>query len=255
MQNPELVIGTVDPNRNLPLYSQIEADLRRLIREGVFSTGGFLPTEVELSKVYGVGRQTVRLALSRLVADNLIERQPGKGTFIKPPTDRLSFYLDRSFTRQMAELGLATRSRVLSQSVGEIDDTVPPSLRGHRGEAVMHLTRLRFGGEEPVGLQVSRVVLTLCPGLEKKNFETASLYEMLAGEYRLKVRRIDHRIRATAADDLQAGLLEVTPGAPLLIVHTTAYLQDGDVIEDTTSYYRADRYEYKTSHRYTEKND
>lgn len=247
----DLAIRTVDPSGNLPLYHQIEADLRRLIREGVFPADELLPTEVELSKLYGVGRQTVRLALSRLVADDLIQRQPGKGTCIKPQTNRVSFYLDRSFTRQMADLGLVAHSRVLSQSVGVIDKTMPASLRAHQDEQVMHLTRLRFGDETPVGLQVSRVVLTLCPGLEKRDFSKASLYETLASEFRLTVRRIDHRIRAAAADDLQAGLLKVASGAPLLVVRTTAYLQDGNVIEDTTSYYRADKYEYHTSHRYT----
>jgi DNA-binding GntR family transcriptional regulator len=45
----------------------------------------------------------------------------------------------------------------------------------------------------------------------------------------------------------------VAVGVPLLVVHTTAYLLDGNVIEDTTSYYRADKYEYHTSHRYIAK--
>jgi len=34
----------------------------------------------------------------------------------------------------------------------------------------------------------------------------------------------------------------------LLVVHTAAFLGTGAVIEHTTSYYRADRYTYKTRH-------
>jgi GntR family transcriptional regulator len=247
----ELSITPVDAAGERPLYAQIETDLRRLLRQGAFTPDVPLPTEVELAQAYGVGRQTMRLALARLVADDLIERQAGRGTFVRPRPDRVEFYLDRSFTHQMAELGLRAQSQVLSHSTGVIDETMPATLRPHIGERYLHLTRLRLGGDEPIGLQVSRVILTQCPGLEERDFTLASLYETLANDFQLIVRRIDHRISATKADVLQAGLLQVGPGAPLLVVHTTAYLRDDQIMEDTTSYYRADKYEYHTTHQFT----
>jgi DNA-binding GntR family transcriptional regulator len=245
-----LPITAVDTTRDIPLYHQIEADLRRLIRQGVFTVDQQLPPELELSQLYGVARQTMRLALARLVADDLIERQAGRGTFIKPQEGRMDFYLDRSFTRQMADMGLAARSQVLSHSVSIIDETMPAPLQSHLAEPYLHLARLRLGNNEPIGLQISRIVLTLCPDLETRDFNDTSLYQTLADAYQIHIYRIDHRISATAADDLQAGFLQVAVGAPLLVVHTTAYLLDGNVIEDTTSYYRADKYEYHTSHKY-----
>lgn len=246
-------ISPVRTTSDVPLYHQVEADLRRLIREGVYKPGQQMPTELELSRLYGVGRQTMRLAFARLVADDLIERQAGRGTFVKRQTNRVDFYLDRSFSRQMADIGLTASSQVLSQSVGAIDATMPPTLHHHLGEPYLHLSRLRLGNNEPVGLQISRIVLTLCPGLEARDFNQATLYKTLADEYQLTIHRIDHRISATSADELQAGLLRVAAGAPLLVVQTAAYLLDGNVIEDTTSYYRADRYEYHTSHKYAAK--
>ena len=246
----ELPITAVDTSSDIPLYHQIEADLRRLIRQGVFTARQQLPTELELSQLYGVARQTMRLALARLVADDLIERQAGRGTFIKPQQGRVDFYLDRSFTRQMADMGLTARSQVLSHSAGIIDETMPATLQAHLAEPYLHLARLRLGNDDPIGLQISRIVLALCPDLAARDFTDTSLYQTLADAYQINICRIDHRISATAADDLQAGLLQVVVGAPLLVVHTTAYLLDGKVIEDTTSYYRADKYEYHTSHQY-----
>lgn len=249
----DLPITAVSPTSDTPLYHQIEADLRRLIRRGTFVPEQPLPTEVELSHLYNVGRQTIRLAMARLVADDLIERQAGRGTFVKPQKGRVDFYLDRSFTRQMADLGLTAHSQLLSHAVGTIDETMPVTLQGHLQEPYLHLARLRLGDEQPIGLQISRIVLTLCPGLETYDFDDTSLYQTLADAYHLTIHRIDHRISATTADDLQSGLLQVAIGVPLLIVHTTAYLLDGNVIEDTTSYYRADKYEYHTSHQYVAK--
>ena len=250
-----LLVTAVSPASDTPFYHQVEADLRRLIRTGTFTPDQPLPTERELRQLYGVGRQTIRLAMARLVADNLIERQAGRGTFIKPQKGRADFYLDRSFTRQMADLGLIAHSQLLSQSVGTVDETMPARLHTHLQEPYLHLTRLRLGNNEPIGLQISRILLTLCPDLASHDFNNVSLYQTLADEYNLTIQRIDHRISATTADALQSGLLQVAIGDPVLVVHTTAYLRDRNVIEDTTSYYRADKYEYHTSHQYVAKEE
>ncbi len=62
------------------------------------------------------------------------------------------------------------------------------------------------------------------------------------------IAAITHTITAVAADARQADLLRVDAGAPLLLVNTAAYLETGDVLEVTTSHYRADKYEYTTTH-------
>jgi GntR family transcriptional regulator len=247
----DLPITPIDEDSSVPLYRQIEEDLRRLITTGVLPPGGGLPPEVELSRAYGVGRQTIRLALSRLVSSDLIARYAGRGTFVKPQTDRLKFYLDRSFTRQMAEMGLQTRSRVLEMSSGVIDESSPAELADHLGEPCLRLVRLRLGDDQPIGIQSSTILSAQCSGIEGFDFNQQSLYDVLATHYRLPIAEINHTVGATIVDALQAALLQVASGAPLLLVNTTAWLENGDVIEHTTSFYRADKYEFSTSHRYS----
>ena len=58
---------------------QVEEQIRAAIRNGVVKTGQKLPTEVALSRDFGVSRTTVREALRSLVADGLIEKVPGAG--------------------------------------------------------------------------------------------------------------------------------------------------------------------------------
>ena len=253
IQIENLDLQSVDPDGDAPLYLQIEADLRRLIRSGALSTGVLMPTEVALAEAYGVGRQTVRMALSRLVADDLIARQAGRGTVVKPQEGRRHFYLDRSFTRQMTEMGLEPHAKVLQAAVRQVDPSLAPVFHPYLGEPYLQLTRLRFGGDQPVGLQTARVLLTRCPGLEGYDFSQKSLYEILSRDYSLPVDQITHTIGAALADELQSALLQVGRGAPLLVVTTHAYLAGEELIEESVSYYRADRYEYTTSHHYRKK--
>lgn len=248
MDIDQLAIRPVDSASPIPLYHQIELDLRRLIASGIFKPGDVLPPEIALGRVYGVGRHTMRMALARLAADNLIARQAGRGTFVTQQPNPAQFYLDRSFTRQMADLGLTAHSQVLSQNTGTIDASMP--LRSRVGAPYLRLCRLRFGGDTPVSLQDALILLEHSPGLETYDFNRASLYDVLSRHYNLTITEIRHTISAAVADPYQAELLQVAPGDPLLVVRTQAYIHRAELIEYTTSHYRADQYEYRTTHVY-----
>lgn len=249
MAAPLLTHTPVNPESPVPLYFQVESDLRRLIGEGELAPGAMVPPEQDLCRSYGVSRQTIRLALSRLVADGLVSRSAGRGTFVRPRPDRTRFFLDRSFTRQMAEMGRRAHSRVLRLEMGRLTRDHAEPFGTQTGAPCIHLDRLRLGDDEPVGIQHLTVVTHRCPGIERFDFATESLYEVLAREYNLLITEIHHTVGATLANQEQAELLQIAEASPLLVVHTTAYVNDREVIEHTTSYYRADRYEYSTMHR------
>ncbi|MFB6249065.1 MAG: GntR family transcriptional regulator [Salinibacter sp.] len=248
MTADELDLTPVSAESPVPLYHQVESDLRRLIESGVLPPGTAVPPENILSEKYDVSRHTIRKAMSRLVNDDLIERSAGRGTFVAPEADRTRFYLDRSFTEQMADMGRRASSRVLRSEAGTIDEDAPEVLQPQLGSPCLHLSRVRLGDDEPIGIQHHTVVTEECPDLGDHDFSSASLYDLLAHEYDLRIGEIRHTISAAVADERQAELLDVAPGGPLLVVHTAAFLDSGPVIEHTTSYYRADRYVYRTNH-------
>jgi GntR family transcriptional regulator, N-acetylglucosamine utilization regulator len=242
-----LPYSSVDPHSPVPLYHQIYLDLRQMIQRGLITPGGMLPPEMELCQVYNVGRQTVRQAIARLVDDDLLERFAGRGTFVRKQPSHTQFFLDRSFSQQMREMGRIPHSRVLSVQSGAVDSALITALQGYNGVPCLTLERLRLGDDEPICHQISTILSERCPGIEKLDFENQSMYEILATRYQLSIHRIDHVVRATAAGEYRAELLNVAEGTPLLFVGTTTYLDDGQIIEHTASYYRADRYEYSTT--------
>ena len=59
--------------------------LQELISNGQWKPGDRFPTEMELTRLFNVGRSTVREALNHLKTSNLVRVVPGKGTFVTEP--------------------------------------------------------------------------------------------------------------------------------------------------------------------------
>lgn len=79
----------VDPNNPLPRYYQVYVSMEQRIREGEFAPGEAIPSERQLALDYGVSRITIVKALDLLVDDDLIERQHGRGNFVRDHSESI----------------------------------------------------------------------------------------------------------------------------------------------------------------------
>lgn len=246
----ELGIAPLEENGTLPLYQQIRLDLQGMMQSDKLKPGDLLPSEMDLARAYQVSRQTVRQAIGELVSQQLLERKPGHGTTVLTGRNRVKFFLDQSFTQAMREIGLNPRSEILRKKKTNIDNNAPDSLHGEKGSSALELIRLRFANDEPIGIQYTTVITKYCPDLFIHDFETGSLYDLLLSRYKLPISKINHVVNAVVADPWHVNLLKVSNISPLLLVRTTAYLENNEPIESSTSYYRADKYEFNVSRGY-----
>ena len=129
----------------IPLYAQVEEQLRRDIENGVYSKNGRIPTEAELAKQYNVSRITVRRAVEDLVGQGLVEKKQGKGTFVT--AHKFSRRLDTGpmgFTEMCESVGLTPSAQNLKAEI-----CVPKSaqirsfLQLQDREPAIHISRLR----------------------------------------------------------------------------------------------------------------
>lgn len=68
--------------KTLPLYKQIQQDIKRLIAHGKLREGDRVPSEKELSERYRVSQITSKNALIGLMEEGMLVRIQGKGTFV-----------------------------------------------------------------------------------------------------------------------------------------------------------------------------
>ncbi|MFE7708671.1 substrate-binding domain-containing protein [Streptomyces sp. NPDC057486] len=66
-------------------FRQLAHELRQQVRDGVWPVGGRLPTEKQLALNSGTSVSTVRRAVDELIAEGLVVRRQGSGTFVLPP--------------------------------------------------------------------------------------------------------------------------------------------------------------------------
>ena len=68
----------------LPVYRRLENEVKRYIAVHHLKRHDRLPSESQLAAEYGASIGTVRKALNNLVAEHIIYRRHGQGTFVSP---------------------------------------------------------------------------------------------------------------------------------------------------------------------------
>lgn len=235
---------TLDRNSPVPLYFQLSQELERAIREGDVKPGEHIETEVELASRLGLSRPTVRQAVQDLVNKGLLVRRRGVGTQVVHAQMRRSVELTSLFD-DLNEAHHTPSTNVLSLSVKPADAKLAGELRIAEGEDVLQIRRLRLMDGEPLAIMRNWIPASLF-STTKEELESTGLYEAMR-QRGLNVRVAHQRIGAAVAGASDARLLEVKPGAALLVMERTAYDDTGRVIETSSHKYRADAYSFETT--------
>ncbi len=84
----------IDPFSDRPVYHQVADVFRDRVRTGRIRPGVMLPSEHELSRAFGIGREAVRQAMAVLRGEGLVETSRGVGTVVRRPAVRAPVALE-----------------------------------------------------------------------------------------------------------------------------------------------------------------
>ena len=238
----------VSRSSRLPLYYQVEQDMRSRIRRGEWKTQQQIPTESELCDLYDTSRITVRQAVRELISDGLLSPLRGKGTFVNEPSVTAGEGGLNSFTQATLGLGQTAGTLVLEQFLSRASPEVARQLRIDPGDDVVEIKRLRLGDSTPIGIQTAHLVGRRFPGLEDAPLSGASLYEYLRGHYSVRPQTWEETFRVGRASRRDARLLECASGFCCFFGERTTSDEEG-VFELTYSVMRGDRYQVHLSVR------
>jgi GntR family transcriptional regulator len=234
----------------LPLYQRLRDDFLRRISAGEWTLDKALPSENELSESLGVAVGTVRKAFDALVAEGVLIRRQGKGTFLRRASFDASLFrffrhADREGVRRVPE------SRILARSIGPASADLATLLQIDPDERLIRLDRLRMIDGEVVLVEEIYLPITrfgALADLPPTDFGALlyPLYEQLCGQI---VTSAKETLAVVAADAADAGHLSVHLGAPLVAIERIALDCTGQPIEWRRSRGRGDRFRYRVDIR------
>ena len=227
---------------HIPYYIQLIDILKEKVQQAEWVPGDQIPGEQDLCEYYQISRTVVRQALRELEYEGVISRQKGKGTFISLP--KISEGLVQKLTgfyQDMIERGLKPGSKVLHQNISPASEKVARFLKIKPDEKVVDIQRLRFINDEPIQLVTTYIPFEICPGLASVDLTNRSLYEYLEKESGIFIAKGHRYIEAVLANDHEAALLGIERGAPLLMLDSVRFSENGQPIEYYHALHRGDR--------------
>ena len=221
------------------LYRELAQALRSAVTESILSPGDLLPGERDLAELVDVSRTSVRKAIENLVADGVLNRRQGARTAVAERVEKPLSALT-SFSEDMRSRGIEPGMIWISKDVGPASPAETLALNLSVGARVCRLKRLRTGDGKPMAIEHAVVPSDV---LGDPSVVTGSLYEVLARLDRRPVRALQ-RLRAAIASREDGIMLQLEPGAPLLVAERRCFTRDGTPVEFTRTVYCGSRYDF-----------
>jgi GntR family transcriptional regulator len=238
-------MGQLLADSRLPLYQRLRDRLAERVAAQSWSPAEAIPSETDLAATYRVSVGTVRKAVDSLVADGLLERRQGRGTFVRRPRFNSSLFRFFRFQSPTGE-PLTPKSRILARGLKPAPAEAAAALRIEPGEPAVALSRLRVVDGAPL---VSEAIW-----LPKQRFAALldiapadfgdllyPLYESCCG---VIVTSAEETLGVALADRAQASRLARKPGEPLIVIERVAFDAHRHPLEWRRSHGPADRFRY-----------
>lgn len=217
----------VDRYSPMPVYQQITNDIILRITQGEWVIGDKLPSENDLSDEYDASRVTVRQALAKLEADGLIDKQRGRGAFLKANPHRTvqELYLPQigihhtsSNKSEHAKISVVTQANPQVYSYLELEPGTP----------LIYLERTFTRKRRAVGLNRAWFPMHLLPDMEKDGLVDNSVTTTLQKRYGISFDSVENYIESVMLDAATAQQLETVSPSPGLKI-TSIYTIDGGI--------------------------
>lgn len=243
-------MNSLSSDARLPLYQRLRDQLGEQIANNRWRPGEAIPTEAALSAEYQLSTGTVRKAIDALVSEGILERQQGRGTFIRRAQFQSSLFRFFRFQTVSGERQVP-ESRILSIEPVAAPSAVAQALGLPADAPVIRIVRVRLLDVKPVlaeeiWLPRQRFQALLEIDLSREGPLLYPIYEEVCGQV---VASAEETLTAEAVNDVQARLLQVAVNSPVIVIERLARDYAGNPLEWRRSRGHAAHFRYRVDIR------
>ena len=229
-----------------PLYKEVKIRLTRGLAAGEWKAGKRYRAKSRLAERFNVSIGTIRKAIDELVAERILLRHQGRGTFVATHTeDRTLFYFFHIVGKDGSREVPDDRAPVVSHGARRRDRG--SAARASSARPPSSAYRMCSSSEGALSCSTrSRCRRRSFPDLDEDVFRAreGTIYGLYQARYGISVIRISERLSAGHASARGAAVLGIDTGEPALMIKRVAYSYDDTPVEYRVSWVNTERHEY-----------
>jgi GntR family histidine utilization transcriptional repressor len=200
-----------------PRFKVIKDSITQAIRKREYLPDDQIPTEYELAEKFQVSRMTANRAVRELVAEGLLIRYQGLGTFVAPLKVESPLLEIRNIADEIRE-----RRNIYSNERYELkkitaDNRLAGLLGVSSGDPLFYSLMVHKENGRPLQLAERYVNALLVPDYINQDFSQKTPSEYLSELFPLS--EVEHIVEAVLPSQSEQKLLEVTAAIPCLLVN------------------------------------
>ena len=203
----------IDRNSSMPVYQQIVSDILSRISAMEWKIGDKLPSESQLTEEYESSRVTVRQALTKLAYEGFVEKQRGKGTFVKanPSTTVQDLIIPQIGVRHKSDIVAAD---IKIHAVTDAGIQVTNNLQLPPESPVFYLERLFLRKDRIICINRAWFPLERVPGMADQPLIHDSITDTLSKRYHIAFSSVENYIESISIDAATAHIMRTSSPSP-----------------------------------------
>ena len=222
----------------------IAQDIAAKIQHHQFKAGELLPSESQLTTLYGTSRETVRKALTQLTTLGLIQKVRGKGSIVLN-LEKYSFPISgiTSFAELNKSLNMHAKTKVITlKKMADLPELFKEKFPEQKKQAGTYVERLRLVNDEPVVLDCDYLFSPPIDDLPKEAAEN-SIYDYIENKLKLDISYATKVITVEKIDDKCQQLLQLEDSMAVLVASHN-FLNDTTLFQLTLSFHNPSKFRF-----------
>ena len=250
----------MDTTKTIPAYQRIKNAILDNIHSGKWQAGNAISTEMALAEEFGVSRMTVNRALKELSEERVLERRQGSGTFVAQQQFNHTFVEVRNIAQDLKSANRDYQAKVVSKrgitaamlndelrrkfglkKVVETSESKEGKSIDSEAAVLYEVKIIHFADGQPIQFEERWVDALKVPEFIEQDFSVVNTSDYLIAKSPLE--RGSYTIRALAAPDEIAALLQITAQSPTLVLCRQTY-SAGQVLTFVKMWHAGERYQF-----------